>query len=46
LPQNGFVNADANVKTSILYLVKKEEEDEEQGDIFMGIAENIGHSDS
>lgn len=46
LPQNSFVNADANVKTSILYLVKKETEDEEQGDVFMAISENIGHTES
>lgn len=46
LPQNSFFNADANVKTSILYLIKKEDEDEEQGDIFMAISENIGHTDA
>ncbi len=46
LPQNAFTNADANVKTSILYLVKKEKEDEEQGDIFMAISENIGHTEA
>lgn len=46
LPQNTFFNADANVKTSILYLVKKEDEDEEQGDVFMAISNNIGHNDS
>jgi len=46
LPQNAFTNADANVKTSILYLVKKEKEDEEQGDIFMGISDNIGHTEA
>ncbi|MBI4159249.1 N-6 DNA methylase [Candidatus Woesearchaeota archaeon] len=46
LPQNAFFNADANVKTSILYLVKKDNEDEEQGDVFMAVSNNIGHSDS
>ncbi len=46
LPQNSFVNAGANVKTSILYLIKKENEEEEQSDIFMGASENIGHTDS
>jgi type I restriction enzyme M protein len=46
LPQNAFTNADANVKTSILYLIKKEKEDEEQGDIFMAISENIGHTEA
>lgn len=46
LPQYSFVNADANVKTSILYLIKKEDEDEEQGDVFMATSENIGHTES
>jgi type I restriction enzyme M protein len=46
LPRNTFVNADANVKTSILYLIKKEKEDEKQPDIFMAISENVGHNDS
>lgn len=45
LPQNGFASADANVKTSILYLIKKENESEEQGDVFIGISESIGHTD-
>jgi len=59
LPQNSFTNAEANVKTSILYLIRKrkikkdsesesedDEEDETQPDIFMGVCENIGHTDS
>lgn len=46
LPRNTFVNAETNVKTSILYLVKKEHEDEKQTDIFMAIANNVGHSDA
>jgi len=46
LPRNTFVNAESNVKTSILYLIKKENENESQPDIFMAISENIGHSDS
>lgn len=46
LPRNTFVNADTGVKTSILYLIKKEKEDEKQPDIFMAIADNVGHSDS
>lgn len=44
LPFNTFFKADANIKTSILHL-KKRREDEEQGDIFMGITNNIGHDD-
>src|SRR3989338_1792119 len=46
LPRNTFVNADTGVKTSVLYLMKKQREDEEQPDIFMAISENVGHSDS
>lgn len=46
LPRNTFVNADTGVKTSVLYLMKKEKEDEEQPHIFMAISENVGHSDS
>jgi type I restriction enzyme M protein len=46
LPRNTFVNQDTNVKTSILYLIKKEREDEEQPDIFMAISENVGHNDA
>ena len=46
LPRNTFVNADTNVKTSILYLVKKEDEQENQPDIFMAISNNVGHGDT
>jgi len=46
LPRNTFINADTAVKTSILYLKKKEDENEQQPDIFMAISENVGHSDS
>lgn len=46
LPRNTFVNADTNVKTSILYLIKKEREDESQPDIFMALSENVGHTDA
>ena len=46
LPRNTFVNQDTNVKTSILYLIKKEREDEEQPDVFMAISNDVGHSDS
>lgn len=46
LPKNTFVNADTNVKTSVLYLIKKEKENEEQPDIFMAIANNVGHNDT
>lgn len=46
LPKNTFVNADTGVKTSILYLVKKERQDESQPKVFMAISQNVGHSDS
>ena len=46
LPRNTFVNADTGVKTSILYLIKKEKEDEEQPDVFMAISNNVGHTDA
>jgi len=46
LPKNTFVNADTGVKTSILYLIKKERENEQQPDIFMTIIENVGHTDA
>lgn len=46
LPRNTFVNQDTNVKTSILYLIKKEKEEEQQPDIFMAISENVGHTDA
>jgi len=46
LPRNTFVNADAGVKTSILYLIKRERDDEPQPKVFMALSENVGHSDS
>ena len=46
LPKNTFVNADAGVKTSILYLIKKEKETEPQPEVFMAISDNIGHNDA
>jgi type I restriction enzyme M protein len=44
LPFNAFFRAQANIKTSILHLRKKRP-GEEQGGIFMAIANNIGHDD-
>ena len=46
LPRNAFVNADTNVKTSILYLIKKEKIDESQPPIFMAISNSVGHTDA
>lgn len=45
LPKKTFVNADANVKTSVLYLMKKEKVSEEQPSIFMALSRNVGHTD-
>jgi len=44
LPFNTFFRADANIKTSMIHLRRKKSE-EEQGDIFMAITNNIGHDD-
>lgn len=44
LPFNTFFRAQANVQTSIVHL-KKKEEDDEQGAVFMAILNNIGHDD-
>jgi len=46
LPNNTFVNADSGVKTSIVYLIKKETLEESQPNVFMAICRNIGHRDS
>jgi len=46
LPKNTFVSAESGVKTSVLYLTKKEKKDETQPKVFMAISENVGHSDS
>lgn len=44
LPFNAFFKAQANIKTSVLHLRKKMP-GEEQGTVFMAIANNIGHDD-
>lgn len=46
LPKNTFVNTGSGVKTSVLYLVKKEKSDEKQPKVFMAISQNVGHTDS
>ena len=46
LPKNTFVNADTGVKTSVLYLKKKEYLDEEQPLVFMAISKDVGHNDA
>ena len=44
LPFNTFFRADANIKTSIIHLRKKTN-NEKQSNIFMAITNNIGHDD-
>lgn len=46
LPFNAFINASTTIKTSILYLEKKEYQASSNGKIFMAICNNIGHDDS
>ncbi|MBU1202714.1 N-6 DNA methylase [Patescibacteria group bacterium] len=46
LPFNAFFKAKANIKTSILHLRKKQNDDERQSHIFMSISNNIGHDNS
>lgn len=45
LPFNAFFKAQANIKTSILHL-RRRQPNEEQGDVFMAITNNVGHSDT
>lgn len=45
LPFNTFKNAGTSTKTSILVLKKKNNETENQADIFMAICNNVGHDD-
>lgn len=46
LPRNTFIKAQGQVKTSVLFLRKKTDENETQPAIFMAIVDNVGHSDS
>ena len=46
LPFNTFFRAQANVQTSVVHLRRKHTAEEDQGDIFMGILNNVGHDDS
>jgi len=46
LPKNTFVKAQGTVKTSVLYLRRKVNADEQQPYVFMAICANVGHSDS
>ena len=46
LPFNSFFKAKANIKTSVLHVRKKTDENDMQGHIFMSISNNIGHDNS
>jgi type I restriction enzyme M protein len=46
LPRNTFVNAEAGVKTSVLYLTKRVDPNESQPQVFMAISKNVGHNDA
>lgn len=46
LPFNTFLKAKANIKTSILHLRKKMNEEDVQGTVFMSISNNIGHDNA
>jgi len=46
LPFNTFLKAKANIKTSVLHLRKKRDEEDLQGSVFMSISNNIGHDNS
>lgn len=46
LPKNTFVNQDAGVKTSVIYLTKKISPNEQQSKTFMAISADVGHNDA
>ena len=46
LPFNAFFKAKANIKTTILHLRKKDNNTEQQCNVFMSISNNIGHDNS
>ena len=48
LPHNAFVNADAGVKTSVLYLTKRKQSsrNEQQPIVFYAESKDIGHNDA
>ena len=46
LPKNTFVNQDAGVKTSVIYLTKKISPNEQQPKTFMAISADVGHNDA
>jgi type I restriction enzyme M protein len=46
LPFNAFFKAKANIKTSILHVRKKTDQEDTQGHVFMSVSNNIGHDNS
>lgn len=46
LPKNTFVNQDAGVKTSVIYLTKRKSKEEVQPEVFMAISKDVGHNDA
>lgn len=46
LPKNAFTNADSNVRTSVVYLIKKTRPDEQQPAPFYAMSHNVGHDDA
>ncbi len=46
MPYNAFFKAKANIKTSVLHVRKKTDDDEAQGHVFMSTSNNIGHDNA
>jgi type I restriction enzyme M protein len=46
MPFNAFFKAKANIKTSVLHVQKKTDEQDEQGHVLMSISNNIGHNNA
>jgi len=46
LPFNAFFKAKANIKTSVIHVRKKKNEQDTQGHVFMSICNNIGHDNA
>jgi type I restriction enzyme M protein len=46
LPFNTFTNASTTIKTSVVYLEKKQYKSVSNGKVFMAICNNVGHDDS
>ncbi len=46
MPFNAFFKAKANIKTSVLHLRKKRDDNDSQGHVFMSVSNNIGHDNA